>query len=222
VLIAEGASFADLMIKVVLGRRIEGPERRIINAALISGAEYSETAASSSITRLMASTDASAVETYRSLISTFGYYHLGALKESARIIERAAKSSDLEAAIEASIVYDAVEQPGKAPRGRVAGFGHRFQHRDPRAALLLEMCGRLFPGRFVETAAALDRRLFERRVGHINMDGIGAAMGLQVGFTAEVTSLLTLIARAPGIAKEYARVLAAPRTFSLKERAGLF
>jgi citrate synthase len=217
--IETGLGYAETLVLTVLGRRIERTERRVIDAALVSGAEYGETAASSAMARLIGASSAPPLDAYRAMIATFGYYHLGALKASAMIIEAAA-DGDIKAVIAASTRVDQAESDRPA-RGRVAGFGHRFQTRDPRAALLLEMCLRRLPGRYIAAAAALNELLSGSRVGHINMDGIGAAMGLQVGFPARITSLLTLVARAPGVAKEYAKGTAAPGRYALKQRGGL-
>ncbi|MBV9542614.1 MAG: hypothetical protein JO167_15245, partial [Alphaproteobacteria bacterium] len=69
--------------------------------------------------------------------------------------------------------------------------------------------------------SALDEALGERRLGYINMDVIGAAMGLQGGMAPDIVSLLTLIARAPGIAKALRAATPLPLNAELKARAGL-
>ena len=55
------------------------------------------------------------------------------------------------------------------------------------------------PGRYIELAQRLGDMLLERRVGALNMDGISAAMTLQMGISPSVASMFTLIARTPGI-----------------------
>lgn len=215
-LIDAGADFATAMMRLALGRVIPRAERVPINAALISGAEYGDTAPSMAMVRAITGTGAGAVDAFCVTLATFGKYHLGALKESARLLACvAAGTMPLEAAI---VAHGIVDAPGRI---RIAGFGHRFQRRDPRAVLLLRVCRNLFPGQFVTAAALLDEVLGERRIGYINMDGIGAAMGLQAGFPPDVLSVLTLIARAPGIAKALHQSPPLTGAIRLRARSGL-
>ena len=216
-LIAEGACFIDVITNLLLGRAAAAEELPFFNAPLIAGAEYGKTAASSSLMRMMASRGATFEEAYEATFSTFGFYHLGALRECAVFLVRAsAHLDDLDGFIEQWLA-----KYGEDTHQRVPGFGHRFQHADPRAATLLNLCRRTHPGPFLDLAAALDEKLFARRLGHINMDGIGAAMGLQVGFQASVTSVLSLVARTPGLVKEYREECGKQTLYALRHRDGL-
>ncbi|MBV9044590.1 MAG: hypothetical protein JO348_00010 [Alphaproteobacteria bacterium] len=209
------ANFAAVMVRLALGRTISAEESVPVNAALVAGAEYGGNSASSLMMRMIADEHATAADAMQAMIATFGCYHLGALKSSAAIIASVADGVSIDDAIGRHAITD--------PQGRirVAGFGHRFQKRDPRSVLLLAMCKQRYPGKFIDAASALDEALGERRLGYINMDGIGAAMGLQGGMAPDIVSLLTLIARAPGIAKALRAATPLPLNAELKARAGL-
>jgi hypothetical protein len=211
------ASYAGMMIRLALGRAMEDADSVPINAALVAGAEYGGNSASSLMMRLIGDDDGEvgAADAMQAMIATFGPYHLGALKGSAAIIAAVAGGLPVEDAIARHAFAD------PSGRLRVAGFGHRFQKRDPRAVLLLRLCQSQFPGAFIDAAAALDEALGARRVGYINMDGIGATMGLQGGVPPQVVSLFTLIARAPGIAKALRAAAPFPPNTTLRARAGL-
>lgn len=214
-LLDAGAKFAAVMVRLALGRSVSAAESVPINAALVAGAEYGGASASSVMMRMIRDDGVGAADAMQAMIATFGPYHLGALKQSAFVI---ASVADGVAPDEAIARY---ALPDPAGRPRVAGFGHRFQKRDPRAVLLLGLCRQRFPGKFIEAAARLDEVLGERRVGYINMDGIGAAMGLQGGMAPDIVSLLTLVARAPGIAKALRQATPLPFDCDLRARNGL-
>jgi hypothetical protein len=80
------------------------------------------------------------------------------------------------------------------------------------------LCRHALPGKYIELAAALDEKLSARRVGHLNMDGVGAAMMLQFGFPPCVASCATLIARTPGIIHAYQEAFAENKTYQLRSR----
>ena len=214
-LLDEGATFAAVMVRLALGRATSASEAVPINAALIAGAEYGVSPASSVMMRLICDDGVGPADAVQAMISTFGCYHLGALKQSAAVIACVAHGATLDDAIARHALTDS------DGRIRVAGFGHRFQKRDPRAVLLLRMCQQLYPGKYIEAACLLDDALGERRIGYINMDGIGAAMGLQGGMAPDIVSLLTLVARTPGIAKALRQATPMNGDCELRVRNGL-
>lgn len=218
----EAGTYVDLVLDLMAD--ITHPseiEQRVSHAALIAGAQYGKTAASSTITRLMATRGTPATVAYQAVMSTFGFYHLGALMECVYFLCEALEATDDLDSFLDDYLRRSKKGRFRVGEGKVAGFGHRFQVRDPRAAKLLAICRRFLPGRFTNLALQLDTKLYERRIGHINMDGIGAVMALQVGFSAHTASALSLIARTPGILLDYVEDFESHQDYGLKVRGGL-
>ena len=209
------SNFAAAMIRLALGRSVDNLEAVPINAALVAGAEYGGSSASSLMMRMICDDGVSAADAMQAMIATFGCYHLGALKGSAAIIASVAGGTCIDEAI---VRHGIVDPSGRI---RVIGFGHRFQRRDPRAVLLLDLCRKCYPGRFFDAAAQLDEELGARRIGYINMDGIGAAMGLQGGMASDIAPLVTLVARTPGICNALRQATPLPGDCNLRTRIGL-
>src|SRR6185436_10736417 len=130
-LLDRNANFAAVMVRLALGHVITAEDAVPINAALVAGAEYGGNAASSLMMRMIADEHTTAADAMQAMLATFGCYHLGALKGSAAIIAAVAGGMSIDDAIARHAITD--------PQGRVrvAGFGHRFQKRDPRSVLLL-------------------------------------------------------------------------------------
>lgn len=201
-LMCEEASFVDLACLAMTGRRSEGRERMLVHAALVAGAAPVGAAASSTAMTLLAMRGAGFVEAYQGVLSTFGYYHLGALPECARMLWHMHESGlPLEQLVDEELGAAAWRAAG-GQRGvrRVPGFGHRYFKQDPRALELLAVCQRVLDGPYIDLVARLNQLLGQRNIGHVNMDGMGAAMALHFGFHPQVVSGLTLISRTFGVA----------------------
>lgn len=100
---------------------------------------------------------------------------------------------------------------------RVPGFGHRLYDTDPRTARLLEIAGDLgFLGKYVKFAQEAEKKLSEGNPSTVstsslqassgsskklplNIDGIMAALLLEMGFNPKVGKGIFIIARTPGL-----------------------
>ena len=85
------------------------------------------------------------------------------------------------------------------------GFGHRYHHRDPRAARLLQLALELeLEDRHIQLLRAIEHVLIERAPAdapppRINIDGAIAAVCGDLGLGPETASVLFMISRLPGI-----------------------
>lgn len=84
---------------------------------------------------------------------------------------------------------------------RVAGFGHRLYETDPRTVRLVAIAKELgFYGKYVKLAENVEGKLSSggKRLP-LNIDGIIAALLLEMGFNPKVGKGVFIIARTPGL-----------------------
>lgn len=84
---------------------------------------------------------------------------------------------------------------------RIAGFGHRLYEIDPRTTRLVALAKELgFYGKYVKFAEGLEAKLSTggKRLP-LNIDGIIAALLLEMGFNPKVGKGVFIIARTPGL-----------------------
>ena len=89
----------------------------------------------------------------------------------------------------------------KAKDKRVAGFGHKLYDQDPRSVRLIELARELgFAGKYVEIAQGVESEFAraEKKLP-LNIDGIIAALLLEMGFESKVGKGIFIIARIPGL-----------------------
>ena len=93
-----------------------------------------------------------------------------------------------------------VEDFAKSGR-RVSGFGHRLYETDPRTERLIEIAKELgFFGKFVKFALDVESDLSKgTKKLPLNIDGIFAALLLEMGFNPKTGKGFFIIARTPGI-----------------------
>lgn len=84
---------------------------------------------------------------------------------------------------------------------RIAGFGHRIYSVDPRTQKLLELAKEYgFWGKYVKFAENLESEFSkEAKKLPLNIDGIFAALLLEMGFDPKVGKGVFIIARTPGL-----------------------
>ena len=84
---------------------------------------------------------------------------------------------------------------------RVSGFGHRLYETDPRTERLIEIAKELgFFGKFVKFALDVEGELSKgAKKLPLNIDGIFAALLLEMGFNPKAGKGFFIIARTPGI-----------------------
>ncbi len=119
----------------------------------------------------------------------FGEYHGGAIE--------AAMENFREYLGSAKKMVDEFAKSGK----RIAGFGHRLYDVDPRTERLIELSKDYgFYGKYVKFAKSLEEELSSgSKKLPLNIDGIFAALLLEMGFNPKVGKGFFIIARIPGL-----------------------
>ena len=123
-----------------------------------------------------------------------GTYHQGGFEAAMRELQILAIQNDVAAYIRRRIQAQA----------RIAGFGHRFYNEDTRARVLMELCDQHhFGGEYVKVVRQADEILRIEKGIHMNIDGAGGAILLDLGFPVEIAPLIVLIGRGPMFAVAY-------------------
>lgn len=202
--------FADMIFLQLLSRLPDETERMMIDAYLVSLCEHGVTSPSTHGARVAASVRSPFGASAISFIAgAMGPYHFGALERAMIELRDFANSGESIAQF-----LDRHELQGE----RVWGFGHRF-HRtepasehepranpqediDPRVRALFQIADDIhWDGKHLAIVREIGRELHRRKGIPINIDGIGAGILLDMGFTPEVALLFVIIGRLPNIAR---------------------
>ena len=196
-----GVSFADAMFLMLRGRLPDPAQGRVLDALLVASIEHG-IAPPSMISRCFASYGTSIQAAVGSGISAFGDRMGGLGEQLARAMaERLAPLGDParigedRLGIEAKGIVEAARQSG----GRVPGYGIPLHKADPRAPKLLAIAREagVF-GAYCRLAELIGEELAAARGGKavpMNLDGVGAAIALDLGFDWRATRLFLLTAR---------------------------
>ena len=126
-------------------------------------------------------------------VLAFGEFHGGAIEKT---MENFKKYCPPQGAGAKKLVEDFAKS-GE----RISGFGHRLYTTDPRTERLVEIAKELgFFGKFVKFAIELEGELSKGgKKLPLNIDGIFAALLLEMGFNPKAGKGFFIIARTPGI-----------------------
>lgn len=193
-LVAE-LSFSDAIFLVLLGRRPDSVESRLFAGMLTAIIDHGTATTSAVATRWVASGGNALNAAVAGGVLALGDYHGGAIERSMRMLEELSGAD--EKAIDA---YVAERLEKKKP---LFGFGHKvYKSEDPRVRSLLGLCDELsYRSAYVDLARALEAAL-ERAKGRkicLNVDGLFAALLLEMGFPPEAGKGLFIIGRTPGL-----------------------
>ena len=146
-------------------------------------------------------------------VLAFGEYHGGAIEESMKTLKKyenegvgstshstlrgEPSGSDSKSSGQAKKLVDDFNKDGK----RVSGFGHRVYSTDPRTLRLLEIAKELgFYGKYVKFAQEVEKELSTgSKKLPLNIDGIFAALLLEMGFHPKSGKGFFIIERVPGL-----------------------
>jgi citryl-CoA lyase len=123
-------------------------------------------------------------------VLAFGEYHGGAIEESMKLLKK----------YESDGVQKLIDDFNKEGK-RVSGFGHRVYSTDPRTERLLEIAKDLgFYGKYVKFAQEVEKELStSSKKLPLNIDGIFAALLLEMEFNPKSGKGFFIIARVPGL-----------------------
>lgn len=202
-------SFAEMMFLLLRGDLPTAPQARVLDALLVASAEHG-IAPPSMISRCFASYGTSIQAAVAGGVLAFGDRMGGLGEQLARLMaERLAalgepgEIGDAALDVEAKATVEAERQAGR----RLPGFGIPLHAADPRAPLMLEIARREETfGVHCRFAVALERALAASRGGRpvpMNLDGVSAAIALDLGFPWQSTRMFLLTPRTVSMAAHY-------------------
>lgn len=194
----EGASFSDTIFLLLTGRRANRKESALFAALLVSIIDHGMGTTSSLTTRFVMSGGNALNTAVGGGILALGDYHGGAI-ENAMLQLRAirAGAGDLEEAA-AKYVHRAMSK-----KETVFGYGHKvYKKRDPRTVSLLDLAHSLnYTSPYIDLATFIETAL-EKEKGKkicLNIDGLAAAILLEMGFPPSLGKGIFIIGRVPGL-----------------------
>lgn len=210
--LAGHVSYVDMIFFQVQGRYPTAAEARLMEAYLVSLCEHGVTSPSTHGARVAANVGAPfGACAVNFITAAMGVYHFGALEMAmGQLRELAASGEPIHAYVDARLA-----------RGeRLWGFGHRFhksadaaahppraleelqERADPRVRRLLELADELgWAGPHVALVRRLGRLLYERKGVPINIDGLAAALLLDMGFDPRIAMLFVVLGRLSNMAR---------------------
>ena len=203
--------FAEMMFLLLQGRLPTKPQARVLDALLVASMEHG-IAPPSMISRCFASYGTSIQAALAGGVMAFGD-RMGGLGEqlaklmAERLAEVASPDEEALRAAARDIVAEA-----QAEGCRVPGYGIPLHGADPRPPAVLEVARQEgVYGAFCRLAALIEAELAARRGGRpvpMNLDGVGAAVILDLGFPWQSARLFLLTPRTVSMGAHYLEELA--------------
>lgn len=174
---------------------------KMIDALMVASIDHGAGAPSALAARTAISGGATLGAGAAAGLLTLGNYHGAAVEDAMEAIQQVVGM--MQAGQTADQSADQVVQTWRAAKRRIAGFGHR-QHKaqDPRLTRLFGLADELgISGEHVAAARAIEGAL-ERNLGRtlpINIDGLMAAILLEINFPTTLANALFMVSRIVGI-----------------------
>lgn len=193
----EEVGFAAAIWLVLKGELPNKKQQRLLEAILVSCLEHGIGPPSTTVARITASTGNPVNTAVAAGISAMGEFHGGAAEYAAKIFEQAAKTKkDIDTA--AKTIVEEIVRKGE----RMPGYGHAIYDVDPRTQTLLKIAKKEgFAGEYVKLAQAVEREL-QVTTGKklpLNVDGVIAALLLELGLNWRLGKGLFIIGRTAGL-----------------------
>jgi len=202
-------SFSAMMFVMLQGREPSAAEVRVLDALMVASMEHG-IAPPSMIARCFASYGTNIQAAMAGGILAFGDKMGGLGEQLAQLMTQALadleggpEPSDDELAARAVKLVDEL----KAKGARVPGYGIPLHGADPRAPKVLDVARREGTlGRYGRFAEAIGEAIADARGGKavpLNLDGVGAAVILDLGFPWESARMFLLTPRSVSLAAHY-------------------
>ncbi len=188
--LAQSPSFTKSIYLILTGRMPDKNSERMLDAILTISIDHGVEPSSVVAARNVYSGGSPVQAAVAAGVLAFGEYHGGA-------IERAMENFKKYLTLQASEVTADFKTRGE----RLSGYGHRLYSVDPRTEKLVNVAKDLgFYGKYVRFALALEAELSkgEKKLP-LNIDGIIAALLLEMGFNPKVGKGIFIVARVPGL-----------------------
>ena len=198
-------SYSEMVWLMVRGERPTAAQAQLLEATLVAGVDHGPHAPSIAISRMAITCGLPLNGAMASAINVLDDVHGGAGQQCMELMLEILPSSDGAEPDDAAIA--AGLDRFISARGKVIpGFGHRWHGIDPRAVRLLELVraaeatGQI-SGRYARVAMGIERVLQARKGQPIpmNIDGITAAIYLELGFAPALGRGLFILSRSVGI-----------------------
>ena len=194
-------TFSDLPFYDIQGRKPTNEEREVMRAMIVGLCSHGSTPASTHGLQTSAAVKNDLYLGYVGFINNaIGPLHFGALKNCMELYKRIDSTENVE-----EILTETLEEGGKVP-----GFGHRVHEIDPRVGPLKKIAGTNgFNGKYMEIFNHVSEFMRRQIRGaypsgiYPNIDGINAALYLDMGFSPEITLGFVVQARTPHIIMHY-------------------
>ncbi len=198
-------SYEEMVFFLLTGRRPNDVEKELLRAIIVSHISHGITGQSTLAVMMAADCRSDFLHALVAGFSTgAGIYHQGGLNATMQELQRLDKLSypDLMAHVQKSL------KEGK----RIIGFGHRFHKVDPRARTLIAIAEELgHNGRHFQMILHIEKILRQEKGISLNIEGVGGAILLDLGFNPEIAHLIIIIGRSPMYAAVYLERLAQGR-----------
>jgi citrate synthase len=194
-------SYAETAWLALKGELPTAEQGRMLDAILVSSVDHGVTPPSCLAAITAASTGAPVNAALAAGILSVNRHHGGAVEDCMSTIREAVALKD-EKGITADEAAAELVANYLGQKKRLAGFGHRFHTRDPRAARLFELADDTgIGGTYTEMAQALEAQLKGQSGKELplNVDGAIGAVLLELGFEPEIANAFFIMARLPGL-----------------------
>ena len=183
-------SFAQVIYLLLKGEKPSAKEAAVFEAALISVIDHGMGTASSMAARFAASGGNSVNASVAAGIIALGDYHGGAVEKAMEQFAGAPAPKEF--------VSEALQN-----KKTIYGFGHKvYKEKDPRVSQLLDVCQQnKFNFKYIDFVVAVETEIALQKGKKIplNIDGLIAAILLELGFTPKQGKGFFVIARTPGL-----------------------
>lgn len=194
------------MIWLMLRGEVPPPaQAKLLECALVAAVDHGPHAPSIAISRMAVTCGLPINGAMASAINALDDIHGGAGQQCMELLQEiAVELGDAEPTLP---VVEAVLERYIAKNGKIVpGFGHRWHGTDPRAVRLVEIvreaqAAGTVAGRFTTIATLVEEALGKKKGTRIpmNIDGITAAIYLELGFPAPLGRGLFILSRSVGI-----------------------
>jgi citryl-CoA lyase len=190
----EKNSFSDTIFLMLAKRNPSKIESEIFSAMLISVIDHGMGTTSSMTARFAMSGGNSINTAIGAGILALGDFHGGAIENSMaqlKSIESKYNNDVSQFVKDTQVIY---------------GFGHKiYKEKDPRVIQIISLCKNLgYESKYLDLAVDIEKKLFEKKGKSIplNVDGLIAALLLEMKFSEVSGRAFFIIARTPGLAAQ--------------------
>ncbi|MBC5784464.1 citryl-CoA lyase [Ramlibacter sp. USB13] len=198
-------SFPEMIWLMLRGEVPRADQAKLLEAALVAAVDHGPHAPSIAISRMAVTCGLPINGAMASAINALDDIHGGAGQQCMELlqeIDQALAGSEPSIEVVEAVLASYVERNGKI----IPGFGHRWHGTDPRAVRLVAIVREAqargtVAGRYTTIATLVEEALGRKKGTRIpmNIDGITAAIYLELGFPAPLGRGLFILSRSVGI-----------------------